>query len=187
MPLYTPAVTAPLASGSYYFPAGQQVIGTSATLGVGTLHVIPWVVGRPLRISHLCQSIPTIGDAGSKVRLGVYADNGGCYPGALLVDAGTINGDSATVQELPADLSLSSGVYWLGAAVQVVTTTQPTLHTITNAWTPPVPIFAGTTLPSATFVATGYGQTGVTGALPATFTSTVTQGTTKPRVFVKIA
>jgi hypothetical protein len=188
MPLYAPAAApAPLASGTYYYPISPLAVGTSSTLGVGFLHVTPWIVGQPTSIARLCAEVSGAGEAGSKVRLGLYADAGTNYPGALVVDGGTINGDSATVQEVTVAVTLAPGQYWLAAAVQVVVTTQPTVRTA-SGWLPPVPISAGTSLPAAAGTAgIGYSLSGVTGALPSTYTAGGTAGATKPRVFVRTA
>ena len=130
--------------------------------------------------------VNSAGEAGSKFRLGVYADDGTCFPGALLLDAGQIAGDSATVQGLTVSLSLSPGLYWVGGAVQTVTTTQPTMR-IVGSWATSVPLVLGTSAPSAGTFAVGFQQSSVTGALPSTFTTAITGTTSLPRVHIRTA
>jgi hypothetical protein len=190
MPIYKstrPSVSVPTA-GQYFFTTSPANAATSATLSNAVLRLSPWVVERSLNIDRIGAEITAVGDAGSKLRIGIYADNGACLPGALLLDAGTIAGDSATVQDiaLGTTLALPSGLYWVGGAVQVVTTTQPTVRVQSN-WTPPVPLPGGTSAPGsgATHVCV-FQNTGVTGALPALFTYA---GTTSPapRIHVRAA
>jgi hypothetical protein len=174
----------PLA-GWYFYSTSAVSNTTSNTLGNGSLRLAPWVVDRAMSIDRMAAEISTVGEAGSKLRLGIYADTGNGYPGALLLDAGQIAGDSATVQELTVSLSLPVGVYWIGGAVQSAATTQPTVR-VNSQWYPPVPI-PSSTLPAAGGGAAAALQTGVTGALPATFSSTLASAQTYPRLILRAA
>jgi hypothetical protein len=188
MPLYLPA-RRPLpnpAAGQYLLTSSPGQATTSNTLGNSTLRLAPWLVETALRIDRIGGDVATVGEAGSKIRLGIYGDNGGLYPGTLLLDAGQIAGDSATVQELTVSLTLAAGLYWIGGAVQSATTTQPTVR-IQQNWTPPVATPLGASLPTAGQGAVGFQQTSVTGALPSTFTATVTVSGSAPRVLVRTA
>jgi hypothetical protein len=187
MPLYSAA--SPLAmpvAGQYYFTSSPHGSAVSATLTNGALRLVPWIVTRATAIDRIGSEVTVVGDVGSKIRLGLYADNGACYPGALVLDAGQIAGDSATVQELTCALSLAPGLYWVGGVVQAVTTTQPTVR-IPSAWTPPVLISAGTGIPAVAATTFGYQQGSITGALPGTFTTGVNGIGSAPRVFVRAA
>lgn len=174
-----------LAAGNYMFATSPSGGSTSNAHGNNVLRLMPWWVPRPLEIDRIGAEITAAGEAGSKMRLGIYADNGNAYPGALLLDAGQIAADSATVQELTCALTLSSGLYWIGGAVQGAPTTPPTVR-INSTWYPPVPIAVGG-MPAANSTAVGYSQTGVTGALPATFTSTIGTAGSAVRTFVRTA
>lgn len=174
------------ASGNYYFPCSQHGQSTSATLGNGTLRLVPWIVPEALTIVRIGGDIGTVGEAGSKLRLGIYSDDGTGYPGALLIDAGQIAGDSATVQELTISQALAPGIYWIGGAVQSAPTTQPTVRTTSN-WVPPIPLRIGTTAPGSASTVVGYSQSSVTGALPSNFTATLSNIGNAPRVHVKTA
>jgi hypothetical protein len=188
MPLYSPPTfpaVAP-AAAQYFFTASPNSVTTSVTLGVGSLRLTAWVLTRAMALDRIGAEVTTIGEAGSKFRLGIYADNGNSYPGALVVDAGQIAGDSATVQELTIAVTLAAGLYWVGGAVQSVVTTQPTMRTINN-WTPPVPLSAGTSAPSAGALQIGYTQSSVTGALPANYTATPAGTSIASRVHLRAA
>jgi len=174
-------------SGHYYIATTPGGSSTSAVLGVGTLRVTPVYIPTAVTITKLGAEVTSAGEAGSKVRLGIYADNGNGYPGSLLLDAGTINGDSATVQEITVSQALTPGLYWFGGAVQVVSTTQPTVRTQGSVPNVPLAFTFGSTIPGAGASICGYTQTGVTGAFPSTFTTTVNVATTHPRLFFKVA
>jgi hypothetical protein len=180
-----PASLPALASGQYYVPLSPFSASTSAALGNGTLRLTPWIVNQSMTVSRLAAEITAVGDVGSKLRLCIYADNGYGYPGALVLDAGQIAGDSATTQELTTSAALTPGVYWIGGVVQSVTTTQPTVRTITN-WAPPIPIGVSS-LPAANITATGYSITGITGALPTTYPAGAAIITAVPRPIIKVA
>lgn len=174
-------------AGQYVFTTSPNQTGTSLALNVGTLRLAPWVVTRAIKLDRIGGDVATVGDAGSLFRLGIYGDNGSAYPGALVVDAGTIAGDSATVQDAPAiSVSLAAGLYWIGGAVQAVTTTQPTIRVVSQ-WNPPVLISTATSQPSAAQSGYGYQQTGVTGALPANFSTSVALSGNAPRLHVRLA
>lgn len=182
---YRPAF-APLKAGQYYVPLAPSGAGTSNSLGVAVLRVVPWIVERTITIDRIGAEITTVGEAGSKLRLGIYIDDGTNYPGALLSDAGQIAGDSATVQDAPAvSLTIPPGVYWIGGAVQSVVTTQPTVRT--HSGTPPVPLRLGTSLPGAGTAPVGYSQSSVGGALPAVFTTTGSIVGSAPRLHIRAA
>lgn len=53
--------------------------------------------------------------AASNFRLMIYADNGSCYPGALLHDSGNLSGAAVAVvpQTITPNLVLTPGLYWL--------------------------------------------------------------------------
>lgn len=177
--LVGPQVPYPAASvmaGRYFRPISGTSNSTSVTLANGTLRLAPWWLPRGLTIDRIGAEVTVIGDVGSKLRLGIYRDNGFAYPGALLLDAGQIAGDSATVQDLTVSQALLPGLYWIGGVVQSVVTTQPTVR-VTNAWPPAVVMPGVNTLPTAGYNIHGYSQTGVTAALPGNFsTSLATTG-----------
>jgi hypothetical protein len=172
-----------LASGSYYFSAGQAATASSATLGTGTLRLAPFWIPNAVTLTRLGADVATVGEAGSKFRIGLFADNGSGLPGSLILDAGTINGDSATIQEITVSQALAPGLYWFGGAIQVVTTTQPTMRTGTP-WAH-VPLGVPAT-PAANTTILGYAQTGVTGAL-GNFSYSSALASNPPRIHFKVA
>lgn len=168
------------AASTYLFTASPGSSSTSSSLTLGSLRVLPWVVTEPISIDRIGAEVTTIGETGSKFRIGIYRDTGACAPGSLLLDAGVINGDSATAQELTIDLDLDPGVYWVGGVCQVASSPLPTMRTV-STYQPPVPMFS-LSVPTGTFA--GYSMASVTGALPSTFTIDGAI-TTLPRTFVR--
>jgi hypothetical protein len=178
----------PQTASTYFYTVSPNGSSTLNSLGVGTMRVAPWLVQRPVSIARLGAEITSAGEAGSKLRIVLYADNGSGYPGALVVDAGQIAGDSATVQELTVSAAPTFGLYWVGGIVQSVTTTQPTVR-ICSSWTPAVAVGAGTTL--GTITAGGavicLSTTGITAAAPSTFPAGAAGSGNMPRIFARTA
>ena len=80
---------------------------------------VPIVTDQAVTITRLGIEVTSAGGAGSVVRLGIYADSSG-LPGSLVLDSGTINGTSATYQEITISQALSASTrYWLMAVAQV--------------------------------------------------------------------
>jgi hypothetical protein len=174
----------PFQSGRYYL---IPPLAASTTIGLGTASTIragSFVVPNPVTLTTIGAEVTTIGDAGSVVRLGIYADDGTGRPGKLVLDAGTIDGHTVAVQEIAISQALQPGIYWSVAVGQVITVTGPTIRA--NSASSTFIGDVGTTLPtiSSAFVARTGGF--VTGALPATWTDSGTSGVSS-RIFAKIA
>jgi hypothetical protein len=94
----------------------DSTFGNPTTLGGGTS-------GTAFHFNTIGAYMLSNGGSGSVVRLGIYADNGACYPGALVVDAGTVASSSGAPANLEISISetLSEGLYWLAIAPQVGT------------------------------------------------------------------
>lgn len=168
----------------WLYASSPGAVSASAAIGNGNLRVAPLLVTQDRVLTGIAGDISVVGSAGALLRLGVYADTGGAYPGQLVVDAGTISGTSATIQAITGlQAVLAAGLYWVGAVVQGAPTTQPTVRTISN-WTPPCLLGGTSSLPTAGGTQIGYSMSGVTGALPASFSGTVSVASTVPRLLV---
>lgn len=180
------------AAGTAVFPVGGAGgTTTSATLGVGTLRLCPFYLPVPMTIAGLAVEVATVGDTGSKIRLGLYADTGYGMPGQLIVDAGQVAGDVVSADAeaaLATPLTLGPGWYWSAAVVQAVTTTQPTLRALGSNGLPSGFLLAlayGKSAPGANASALCYTQTGVTGALPTSINSSPTTGGSAARMMLR--
>lgn len=173
-------------SGCYHQTAPAITLATVNTLGTA-LRVTPFVVPRRITITRMGLEVVNAGDAGCVMRMGIYADNGAGYPGALVLDAGTVPGDVVGVAEVTISKLLEVGTYWCGAVPQGVTTTQPTIRGVATLASPLVPLTTGTTPIANHTPSVGFAGLSVTGALPATFPSGVNLTATAARMFVKVA
>lgn len=192
MPLYNPSSVLPytpsaVKSGNYSFAYPGAAVGANNTWGNGTLRVTPFWTSTGFTMNRIGGEITVIGDVGSTLRIGIYEDStAGHYPGALLLDAGTIAGDSATVQDITISQVIAPyRLYWIGCALQGVTISQPTIRTSTTMMST---LVVGTSAPTtgATAVA-AYSQTGVTGALPANFSASISLTSLIARLHFKAA
>lgn len=172
------------ASGQYIYTSSPGS-SSSNQLSNQTLRLYPWVVEKTLTIDRIGYEIATAGQSASKFRVGIYQDDGNCYPGALLLDAGQGAADATgTVSITVSSTALQPGLYWIGGVPQAAATTAPFLRCASN-WTPPVNPGQGTSPPVSAF--NGFTEASVTGALPATFTTTRSVAATVPRIFVRAA
>ncbi|OZE77241.1 hypothetical protein CH305_18570 [Rhodococcus sp. 15-649-2-2] len=182
------AVAAPIpAAGSYAFTA---VSGTSTSSASPNQQVRaqPWLLDRSVTIDRIGVEVTVAGGAGTKWRLGIYADNGNGYPGALVLDADAVAGDVVgMIEKTITALRLPAGLWWVAAVMQDAATTPPTVRVL-NAWSPPVMMTLGTALPANGSVgAAGFTQSNVSAALPDTFSTSVFTTSLVPRVFVRTA
>jgi len=67
-----------------------------AAMVADRLYLSPLFVARAITIDRLAIDVTT-GDAGKIARLGIYANGTNCYPGVLVVDAGTVSVADVTV------------------------------------------------------------------------------------------
>lgn len=168
----------------FYSIIGNMSTGTSATLGNGALRLYAFLVPKAITLSAIGCEVTTAGDVGCTVRLGIYADVNG-LPSTLVADAGTIAGDVVGSAEVATSVTLQPGIYWIGGAVQGVTTTQPTMRTI-HVPVLPIQVFS-TSMPGANQNVTAVNLGGVTGALPATVNPATANSGSAIRCFLKVA
>lgn len=102
----------------------------------------------------------TIAAASAVIRLGIRSDTGTGLPGALLLDAGTVDASGTGVKEITIAQTLTPGRYWLCCALQAAGGVTVRAR--------PVDPFLGQAS-SATTNGGGFSKTGVAGALPASY------------------
>lgn len=111
-----PPGSAALVSGSYVIPPGVRGTGAAAA---NTEYAIPVLIGDSGPLDRIGVEIVVAGTAGTLIRLGLRDSDANGRPGALLLDAGTVDG--ATAQPVEAAISytiLRPGWYWLTATPQ---------------------------------------------------------------------
>jgi hypothetical protein len=171
-----------LDDGYYYGPDHGAATSTLA-ITVDTMYLVPMWLPAGFTVTRLAVSVTGAGGVGSVVRLGVYESSSTGLPDALLVDGGTIDGTSATVQEVTVSAAVNaSGWHWLAAVAQVgtlptVTSVQPVAGVAPRATTATNALGAIRATPQVT---------GVTGALPDPVGTLVTSSATvAPLIVIK--
>jgi len=96
----------------WYTSCDKGAVISTAARARNQYVAVPVIFSEKITLDRIGAEITSIGDAASLVRLGIYADNGNVYPGSLVLDAGTIAGDSATAQAITINQTLESGLYW---------------------------------------------------------------------------
>jgi hypothetical protein len=168
-------------------PPGQYVTSPATTVSASTrgdaiLYLTPIYIPRAVILDRIAIETTVAGSAGSVIRLGIYAANEYGAPGALVLDAGTVDATAAPgVLEAATDVRAGPGLYYLAAASQGAPTTPPTMR-LHGGLMPGIAYGVAATL-SAGFV--GYLKTGIPGALPPTVIPGGTTGNT-PRVLIRI-
>lgn len=96
--------------------AAGNVTSISVNYGV----VAPLLVPRDTTMDRIGLYI-NVGAATSLWRIGIYADNGSQYPGALVYDGGTVDSAAAGYKEVTigSPVALSTGLYWAAAKCEV--------------------------------------------------------------------
>jgi len=82
------------------------------TLVVDHLYATPYMAARLLTVDRIAVEIKTAA-VDKSARLGIYRNGTNMYPGALVLDCGTINCGTTGVKEIVIDQKLSKGLYWL--------------------------------------------------------------------------
>lgn len=171
-------------SGEYFYCNSAGASGTS-TLVNNRASATRWDVVEAITITRLWCEVTTVGEAGSVFRLGVWADDGAGKPGALVVDGGTVAGDSTGVKEVTVSQALPVGTYWVGGAVQSAATTPPTMRVVsTSSIQHHYPL--GTSLPSSNTQAVAWTHSSQSGAF-GTFVPGAIPGGVSARIGFKVA
>jgi len=163
-------------AGLYHYPDTTGNDSTQALTASRNL-AVPFTVGQRTTFVGIGCEV-TIVSAGSTIRLGIYSDTGRNYPGALVLDAGTIDSAVGTgAKEITISQVLAPARYWLTLCAQGGT---PTIRTRINT-APAIGMTAISNSNEAHFY-----ETGVTAALPASFTSSVAVANTHmPKIALK--
>lgn len=156
---WTP-IGVPLKSGWYYPSDGG---GGNRTMTFNMLWIYPFDCQRAITIAKLACNVVNAGTAGSTIRLGVYSSDGAGSIGNLLVDGGTVAGDSTGVKTITMSTATGSDRLWLCAVWQGTNTSAPVLQ----AYSRPLPYIGWSSFVQFPPLI-AYQYTGITGGLPAT-------------------
>lgn len=157
-------------SGWYLSHAGPT---TTTVPTEAQINYMPLVIPASVTADRVVAEITGAGTAGAVVRLGIYAADTDGIPGDLILDAGTIDGTSATIQTITISQALSPGLVFLCGVVQGGAGTRPTMRARNGAG---YFLAAHNDTNAVSFSIPGYLQTsGAAGALPAS--AAITGGT----------
>lgn len=152
---------------------GYAVTGTAAWAD-GAMKFVPLFLPSGT-YDRLGVEVTVVGTAGALYRMGIYADTGDVFPGALVVDGGTVDVTPSTgVKQVTINTTIAAGLYWLAAVSQGGAATPATVRYAS-------PLSDGSignvTISAFTFPLRGLSLAGVTGALPGTGATAVNEGT----------
>jgi hypothetical protein len=144
-------------------------VNTAAIAAVpvaGTMYALPLIIQRVVTIDSVAINVTT-GGAGSAAEVGIYADNGNLYPGALVADFGSQATTGTGVKTYTANLpvTLLPGLYWLAF---VCSATAPQVSGWAVGQMAPI---LGTTSALTALNGLGWSVTQAYGALPNPFTA----------------
>ena len=96
---------------NYYLAGWQDNSNTTVALSANQLYAIPIYLPE-MEITRIGMEVFTPTGSPSSIRLGIY-DNGVNIPQNLLLDAGTIAGNTSGIQEIITSLNIVADWYWL--------------------------------------------------------------------------
>ena len=163
---FTPALALNKYEAGHYFTL-PIISTTTGNANVGNL-VAYQMYFPTIRIDRIGCRVATAGGAGSLGRLGIYyASLTACYPGQLLLDAGTVPVDVAGNCEITISQLLTEGFYWLAYLADTVVGAAPVMRQHSSTINPFAPITsANTNFQTGSFFRIGSQSAG---SLPSTF------------------
>ena len=157
-----------------YAPPGELLAGSTL---IDLLKAAPMYIPDLHTYTQITAEVTAAAGAGA-IRLGIYADNGAMYPGALILDAGTIDSNSVAIQSIAISQSLPCGWVWLAMVPNISVSMRllaPTSH-VSSAVLGYASAAASSTTVGGVSVAFTYA------ALPNPFTAGATLVSTVPRL-----
>ena len=150
---------------SYHTAPSNSIALAAGTLASGIFYTIPFYTAVEMTLSLI--AIYSTNATSRNIRLGIYADNGDCTPGALILDTGDIAcARIGLIGKAINQVLAKDTLYWLAFAQSTMTT----VHTLTAA-NSALPI-NGINPTSPTTFRTYPTQFGAYGALPDPFSLT---------------
>jgi len=113
--------------GGYYPWDGSN--WTNYAYSANYLYGMPVLLPGKLTFDRISVDVQTAAGTTSN-RLGIYKDNGSFMPGALVLDAGTVDTSTTGVKEITINQALEPGIYWLAW----VSAAAPTLYGHNPVW-----------------------------------------------------
>lgn len=146
-----------------------------------TLYAYPIYVPNQVAIATFNVGTTT-GQTGAAAHVGIYADNGAGYPGALVYDTGAFNlatsSNAINTATPTTPIALNPGIYWV-ATIFTASGTFPSVTGTTAIYANSLNVLLGSDTAAHALAVSGQAATGISvagtyGALPATFTAAAT-------------
>ena len=174
-------------SNAMLFAPGSTGTLTFTSIGLGASRIVPLMIPVDASISALAIEVTT-GEANSVARLGLYADNGSVYPGALL-SHGTVGCDSPGLKTVTLGTPVvSQGLMWLALKAEVGSTA-----TVRGVSSPSSYVSVDVTVSASNSLACGYvcsssqNDTSLRSTFPVRLGTGFGYASTGPRVGVVLA
>jgi hypothetical protein len=150
--------------------AGTALAGSA--LAANRMYAMPFISPKAITIDQIGVYVSTLST--TTARLGIYNDNGNCYPGTLLLDAGTIDVTATGAKKIAINQVLGTNkLYWF----VIVCAATPSIYCIPVA---AVISILGTSSALGTAQYAGLYVSQTYGALPGTFPASPTMITAAP-------
>ena len=100
-------------AGRYYAGYWVPTTGTATAIVADRLYAMPFVTAKAHKVTQMGIYVST-GVADTLARLGIYQDDGALYPGALVLDAGTIATTATAYREITGltQMLAPNTLYW---------------------------------------------------------------------------
>lgn len=165
----------PMVTGRFYgLPLGTTPVAILTV--TATLYAYPIYIAASTTVSTLNISCTT-GQTGGACHMGIYADNGAGYPGALVYDSGAVANltSTAVITKTGVNTTLDAGWYWI-ATIFTASGTFPSVAGITANYSVATNAQLGSDTAAHALATSGQAATGISvagtyGALPTTFTA----------------
>jgi len=159
--------------------AGTALAGTA--LAANRMYAMPFITPKAITIDQIGIYVSTLST--TTARLGIYNDGGNCYPGTLLLDAGTVDVTATGAKKIAINQVLGANkLYWL----VIVCAATPAIYCIPVA---AVINVLGTSSALGTAQNAGLYVSQTYGTLPSSFPASPTMITAAPipAIFVRLS
>jgi hypothetical protein len=166
----------------YTYETTGGASGSTSTRSVSLLVAVPFFIPTEIEAKSLSVRVSTATTEGL-VRLGIYAADSFDRPGALVLDAGTVDGSTTGFKTITISQVLSPGLYYLSEVRQGGASTPINGTAFPIPFAPaPAPGFTPSTLQSSFWVRSG----GVSAELPTVFATSFSLGNfgLAPRIWI---
>jgi hypothetical protein len=109
--------------GGVSWSHAAAIITSTTSPAANTLWALAFIVARTTKFDTISMAVTSVSTSGNS-RLGLYSDNGNCFPGVLLIDSGAIDTHtSGGVKDvtISPNIILQPGLYWLAYEADTAT------------------------------------------------------------------